>query len=74
MANVPPAGTAGQQLASGNDIRRVTVVAIAQLNAKASPWIWRRPPPPKRVYRLKMTYRIYCKERHTRASLRACTQ
>jgi hypothetical protein len=51
-------GLAGQELASGNDIRRVTEVATAQLNAKAKPWIWGRPPPPKRVYRLKMTYRI----------------
>ncbi|MFC4071866.1 hypothetical protein [Actinoplanes subglobosus] len=51
-------GLVGQQLASGNDIRRVTVVATAQLNAKAKPWIWGRPPPPKRVYRLKMMYRI----------------
>jgi hypothetical protein len=51
-------GLAGQELASGNDIRRVTVVATAQLNAKAKPWIWGRPPPPKRAYRLKMTYRI----------------
>jgi transposase len=39
-------GLTGQQLASGNDIRRVTVVATAQLNAKAKPWIWGRPPPP----------------------------
>jgi transposase len=35
-----------------------TLVATAQLNAKAKPWLWGRPPPPKRVYRLKMTYRI----------------
>jgi hypothetical protein len=51
-------GLAGQELASSTDIRTVTAVATAQLNAKAKPWIWGRPPPPKRVYRLKMTYRI----------------
>jgi hypothetical protein len=51
-------GLAGQELASSTDIHRVTAVATAQLNAKAKPWVWGRPPPPKRVYRLKMTYRI----------------
>jgi hypothetical protein len=51
-------GLAGQELASSTDIHRVTAVATAQLNAKAKPWVWGRPPPPKRIYRLKMTYRI----------------
>lgn len=51
-------GLAGQELADTDDIHTVTAVATAQLNAKAKPWIWGRPPPPKRIYRLKVTYRI----------------
>jgi hypothetical protein len=51
-------GLAGQELASPDDIHTATTVATAQLNAKAKPWIWGRPPPPKRIYRLKLTYRI----------------
>ena len=50
-------GLAGQELASPTDIRTATTVTTAQLNAKAKPWIWGRPPP-KRIYRLTLTYRI----------------
>jgi hypothetical protein len=45
-------GLAGQELASPADIRQATAVATAQLNAKARPWLWGRPPPPKRIYKL----------------------
>lgn len=51
-------GLAGQELASPGDIRQATTVATAQLNAKAKPWIWGRPQPPKRIYKLTLTYRI----------------
>jgi hypothetical protein len=51
-------GLAGQELASPTDIRQATTVATAQLNAKAKPWVWGRPPPPKRIYKLTLTYRI----------------
>jgi DDE superfamily endonuclease len=51
-------GLAGQELANPADIHHATTVATAQLNAKAKPWIWGRPPPPKRAYKLTLTYRI----------------
>jgi len=43
-------GLAGQELACPADIHTATTVATAQLNAKAKPWIWGRPPPPKGPY------------------------
>ena len=51
-------GLAGQELANPADIAHATTVATAQLNAKAKPWAWGRPPPPKRIYKLTLTYRI----------------
>ena len=33
-------------------------MATTQLNAKVKPWTWGRPPPPKRIYLLTLTYRI----------------
>nr|WP_275407956.1 transposase [Actinoplanes regularis] len=51
-------GLAGQQLASGSDIRTVTAVATGQLNAKAKPWIWGATAATERVNRLKATYKI----------------
>ena len=51
-------GLAGQELVSTHDIRTATEVATAQLNAKAKPWVWGRPPPPKRIYRRLFTYRL----------------
>jgi hypothetical protein len=37
---------AGQSLVNRHDIAFVTRVATAQLNRRASPWVWGRPPPP----------------------------
>ena len=51
-------GLAGQELANPADIAHTTTVATTQLNAKAKPWNWGRPPPPKRIYKLNLTYRI----------------
>lgn len=49
-------GLAGQELVDPHEITVATEVATAQLNAKAKPWIWGRPPPPKRIYRRRFTY------------------
>jgi hypothetical protein len=51
-------GLVGEELASPADIRTATAVATAQLNAKAKPWVCGRPPPPKRIYELTVTYGI----------------
>jgi hypothetical protein len=44
--------------ASSTDIRTATAVATSQLNAKAKPWVWGRPPPPKRICKLTRIYGI----------------
>lgn len=51
-------GLAGQELVDPNEIAVATEVATAQLNAKAKPWIWGRPPPPKRTYRQRFVYHL----------------
>ncbi|GAA0594556.1 hypothetical protein GCM10010174_07160 [Kutzneria viridogrisea] len=48
---------AGQSFAGPDDIDHATRVATAQLNARAKPWIWGRPPLPPRTLRRRF---IYC--------------
>ena len=49
---------AGQCFASPDDIDYVTRIATAQLNTKAKPWVWGRPPPPPRHYRRRFIYTL----------------
>jgi hypothetical protein len=49
---------AGQTFVDGAEIDRATTVATTQLNARAKPWIWGRPPQPPRVLRHSFVYRI----------------
>ena len=51
-------GLAGQESPTPADIHHATTVTTIQLNSKAKPWIWGRPPPPKRIYQPTLTYRI----------------
>jgi integrase/recombinase XerD len=50
------AAFAGQTFADGEEIDLATTVATRQLNARAKPWVWTRPPPPQRHYRRRLTY------------------
>jgi transposase len=50
------AAFAGQTFADGAEIDLATTVATRQLNARAKPWIWNRPPPPQRHYRRRLVY------------------
>jgi hypothetical protein len=47
---------AGQTFADPAEIAQVTELATAQLNARAKPWVWGRPPPPPRPRRRRFTY------------------
>ncbi|MFI6485115.1 transposase [Nonomuraea sp. NPDC050663] len=47
---------AGQCFANPDEIDYVTRIATIQLNAKAKPWIWGRPPPPPRHLRRRFIY------------------
>jgi len=49
---------AGQSFAGPADIEQATRVATIQLNARAKPWIWGRPPKPPRRRRRLFYYRI----------------
>lgn len=49
---------AGQDFADGYEIDRATRVATRQLNRKASPWVWGRPPKPPRHRRRTFVYRL----------------
>ncbi len=49
---------AGQSFADPAEITLATRIATAQLNARARPWVWGRPPPP-RYRRRAFIYRIY---------------
>jgi hypothetical protein len=49
---------AGVDFADGYEIDQATRVATRQLNRKASPWVWGRPPKPPRYRRRLFTYRI----------------
>ena len=49
-------GLAGQCFADHTEIIHATQVATAQLNQKARPWIWGRPPPFPRHRRRRFVY------------------
>jgi transposase len=49
---------AGQSFADSYEIDLATRVATRQLNRKASPWVWGRPPKPSRRRRRKFVYRL----------------
>jgi DDE superfamily endonuclease len=49
---------AGQTFADGEELDRATTVATRQLNRRAGPWIWGRPPRPKRWKRRCLVYRV----------------
>ena len=48
----------GQSFANPKEIEQATRVATAQLNRRANPWIWGRPPKDHRHYRRIFCYRI----------------
>jgi hypothetical protein len=49
---------AGQSFANPKEIEQATRVATAQLNRRAKPWVWGRPPKDHRHYRRLFCYRI----------------
>jgi DDE superfamily endonuclease len=49
---------AGQTFADPGEITLATQVATLQLNARARPWVWGRPPPPSRYRRRTFVYRL----------------
>ena len=49
---------AGQSEALPDEIEQATRVATAQLNWRAKPWIWGRPPKDHRYYRRLFSYRL----------------
>jgi hypothetical protein len=52
------AALAGQSCANDHAIDQATTVATAQLNRRAKPWVWGRPPQPRRSLRRLLVYRI----------------
>ena len=50
------AALAGQCFADPDEIERATSRATEQLNSRAKPWIWGRPPPPTRTLRRHFVY------------------
>jgi len=49
---------AGQSFANPDEIEQATRVATAQLNRRAKPWIWGRPPKDHRHYHRLFSYRL----------------
>jgi hypothetical protein len=49
---------AGQSFSNPKEIEQATRVATAQLNRRAKPWVWGRPPKDPRRYRRLFCYRI----------------
>jgi DDE superfamily endonuclease len=47
---------AGQTFATAEEIERATCLATQHLNARATPWMWGRPPPSKRHRRRRLVY------------------
>jgi transposase len=47
---------AGQTFADPGEIAQATELATVQLNSRAKPWVWGRPPPPPRPRRRRFTY------------------
>jgi transposase len=52
------AALAGQSFAGAGELTLATRVATGQLNRRAGPWVWGRPPPPTRKLRRKFVYRL----------------
>jgi hypothetical protein len=52
------AAFAGQCFANRGEIALAVRVATFQLNARARPWIWGRPPPPHRQFRRRFVYSL----------------
>ena len=50
------AALAGQSFADDHEIDQATTVATAQLNHHAKPWVWGRPPKPRRHLRRLLVY------------------
>jgi hypothetical protein len=49
---------AGQHFADVEEIELATRVATGQLNCRAKPWMWDRPPKPRRHRRRPFVYRL----------------
>jgi hypothetical protein len=49
---------AGQDFADAAEIDQATGLATRQLNARAKPWVWGRPPPPRRHLRRHFMYSL----------------
>jgi transposase len=49
---------AGQSFANPDELEQATRIATAQLNRRAKPWIWGRPPKDHRHYRRLFCYRL----------------
>ncbi len=49
---------AGQSFTDSDEIARATRVATRQLNRRATPWVWGRPPGPPRYRRRCFVYRL----------------
>jgi hypothetical protein len=49
---------AGQDFCGAADLDEARRVATAQLNRRAKPWVWGRPPPKHRKLRRKLVYRL----------------
>jgi hypothetical protein len=49
---------AGQSFADGTGLDHATATATAQLNHRAKPWVWNRPPKPHRQLRRAFIYRL----------------
>jgi transposase len=49
---------AGQTFADGEEIDQARAVATQQLNCRAKPWVWGRPPRPHRHLRRAFVYRL----------------
>ena len=52
------AAFAGQSFVDGAEIGAAVRLATAQLNQRAKPWVWGRPPKPRRKRRRSFVYRI----------------
>ncbi|WP_261763861.1 IS630 family transposase [Pseudonocardia asaccharolytica] len=50
------AAFAGQTFADAAEIASAVQTATAQLNTRATPWVWGRPPPPTRTLRRRFVY------------------
>jgi transposase len=58
VAAVLPPGTGRAVVCHPDEITLATKVATLQLNVRARPWVWGRPPPSPRHRRRTFTYRI----------------